>query len=91
MSKSYSISFKRLENKTIHHINAIKKINSDFCDIYPYFINVDLGPDVRCLLCDGTNVIDVTEWSGHGLSLSDELIPSEDIKDLIHEFVFEVS
>lgn len=91
MSKSYSISFKRLENKTIHHINAIKKINSDFCVIYPYLINVDLGPDVRILLCDGTNVIDISEWSGIGLSISKEINPTEDIKDLIHEFVFEVS
>lgn len=87
----YSITYKRLENKTSLHINAMKKINKDFCPTYPYFINVNLGIDIRCLLCDGSYIIDVTEWSGIGLSFSDVLTPSKEIKDLIHKYIFNIN
>ena len=87
----YSIEYRRLENKTNLHINALEKINKNFCSIYPYFVNINLGLDVRCLLCDGEYVIDVTQWSGVGLSFSDVLTPSKDIKDLVHKFIFDVN
>ena len=88
MSKEFNITFRRLENKTNLHINAIKKVNKDFCAIHPYFVNVNLGDDVRCLLCDGEYIIDISEWSGLGLSLSKEIDPNENIRDLINKFVF---
>ena len=90
MNKEYNITFRRLENKTNLHINDIKKVNKDFCSIHPYFINVNLGKDIRCLLCDGEHIIDVTEWSGFGLSLSNKVDPSEKVRDLINNFVFNV-
>jgi len=90
MSKEFNITFRRLENKTNLHINAIKKVNKDFCAIHPYFVNVNLGEDVRCLLCDGEYVIDISEWSGLGLSLSKKIDSNENIRDLINKFVFDV-
>jgi hypothetical protein len=91
MSQEYSITFRRLENKTNLHINDIKKVNKDFCSIHPYFVNVNLGKDIRCLLCDGQHIIDVTEWSGFGLSLSNKIDPTEKVKDLINNFVFDAN
>jgi hypothetical protein len=79
MSQEYSITFRRLENKTNLHINDIKKVNKDFCSIHPYFVNVNLG------------IIDVTEWSGFGLSLSNKIDPTEKVKDLINNFVFDAN
>ena len=87
MEENYNISFRRLENITSLHIKTIEKLNSKFCSIYPYFINVNLGDDVRFLLCDGEYVVDVTEWSGVGLSFS-ETTPSKEVKDLIHNYLF---
>ena len=87
---SWSIKFRRLENKTNIHIKAINKLNSDFCCIYPYFINVNLGKDVRILLCDGEYIVDISEWSGIGLSISEEINPTEEVLNIIHNFLFNV-
>lgn len=85
---NWTIKFRRLENKTNIHIKAIYKLKPDFCSFYPYFINVNLGKDVRVLLCDGKNIIDVSDWSGSGLSLSKEVDPTEEVKNIVNEFVF---
>jgi hypothetical protein len=90
MSKEYSITFRKLENKTNIHIQYLEEENDNFCMIHPYFVNVNLGDDVRCLLCDGEYVVDVTEWSGIGLSFSEEVKPSEKSLELIHDYIFEL-
>ena len=87
---NWNINFRRVENKTNLHINYIKDLNSKFCCIYPYFINVNLGPDVRTLLCDGEHIIDVSEWTGIGLSLSEEIDPSKEVRNLINKYIFEL-
>ena len=85
---NWNINYRRLKNLTNLHIKDIEKINSDFCSFYPYFINVNLGKDVRTLLFDGKYIIDVSKWSGIGLCLSKEFDPEEEVKNIIHEFIF---
>ena len=86
----YSITYKRLENKTILHIDGMRMLNKDFCSTHPYLININLGEDIRCLLCDGEYIIDITHWSGVGLTFSTEILPSFSVRELVEDYIFNI-
>lgn len=88
MSK-YDITYRKLLSYTMHHANVVRKINPNFCLHSPYFINVELGDDIRTLICDGEYIIPVT-WNGRGMELSEEVKPSDRVLRLIHLELFDV-
>lgn len=86
----YSITYRWIINLTGNHVRYLREKEPNFCTISPIIVNVCLGDEQQVLITDGTYVLDIENWSGIGLKLSQEYEPNPEIKNLIHKKVFEV-
>ena len=86
----YEIKYRWIINLTGHHVRSLREKEPNFCTLSPVIINVNLGDEKHVFCCDGTYLIDISNWSGIGLKLSEEYDPNPQIKDLVHSKVFDV-
>ena len=85
--KLFKVSFRHLERKTNLHVVEAKKIEPRFCMIKPIAINISIpGKDV-VLLFDGSYIVNLTTWSGVGLSFSKEIEPDQSMTDTLHKWL----
>ena len=85
---SKPITFRLVNNITLYHIKEIENKNKRFCTHKPYLINVNIGPKFKVLLCDGEYIMDITDWSGIGMSMTSEVEPSKRVRSLVEQYLF---
>jgi hypothetical protein len=85
---AYEVNYRHLENLDSPHIKYVRDRVDDFSFQGAYFINVDFPDQKEVLLCDGTNLVNVSSWCGKGIEISDIITPPSDVMDKVNKYLF---